>query len=160
MLAIVPGDRTVRRLGLHRLAVGCQQHRGHHAERSETLRQGVRLHVAVIIFAGPDKAAIPLERQRDHVVDQAMLVGQIALLECAGEFALEHLLEDVPEAAVIGLENRVLGRQVERPTALQREVEAGAGKASDRVVEIVHTHRDTAAVELEDLAHPARHPPG
>jgi len=36
---------------------------------------------------------------------------------------------------------------------LQRKVKARLGEASDRVVKIVHTHRDTAAGELEDFMH-------
>jgi hypothetical protein len=59
----------------------------------------------------------------------------------------------VPKSAAIGLEDRVFGRQVQRPAALQRKVKARLGEASDRVVKIVHTHRDTAAGELEDFMH-------
>src|ERR1700722_14653934 len=69
VLAIVPGDGAVRRLGLDRLAIRRQQRRDHHAERAEALRQRVGLHVAIIILAGPDAPAVPLQRQRDHVVD-------------------------------------------------------------------------------------------
>jgi hypothetical protein len=75
VLAIVPGDGAVRRLGFDGLGVRGQQYRGHHAERAEPLRQGVGLHVAVIVLTGPHEAAVPFQRQRDHVVDQPVLVG-------------------------------------------------------------------------------------
>ena len=64
VLAVVPGDGAVRGLGLDGLAVGRHQHRGHQAERAEALRDGVGLHVAVVVLAGPDVAALPLERRR------------------------------------------------------------------------------------------------
>ena len=64
VLAEVAGDGAVRRLGLDDLAVGRHQHRGHQAERAEALRHGVGLHVAVVVLAGPDIAARPLQRRR------------------------------------------------------------------------------------------------
>ncbi len=126
MLAIVAGDGAVRRLGLDRLAVGRHQDRGHQAERAEALGDLVRLDVAVVILAGPDELAAPLERGGDHVVDQAMLIFDPGLVELGLEFGVEDFLENVLEAAVIGLEDGVLGRQIDRPAALEAEVEAGA----------------------------------
>ena len=73
---IVPGDRAVRRLGLDGLAVRRHQHGGHQAERAEALRDRVGLHVAVVVLARPDVAALPLQRGRHHVVDQPVLVGR------------------------------------------------------------------------------------
>src|SRR3546814_2530954 len=60
-------------------------------------RSRVGLHVAVIVLTGPDEAAGPFQRRRDHVVDQAMLVGQALRLELRGELLVEDLLEDVLE---------------------------------------------------------------
>ncbi len=75
VLAVVARHGAVRGLGLDGLAVRRHQHRGHQAERAEALRDGVGLHVAVVVLAGPDIAARPLQRRGDHVVDQAVLVG-------------------------------------------------------------------------------------
>src|SRR3546814_5946733 len=46
-------------LGLDGLAVGRHQHRGHQAERAETLGDGVGLHVAVVVLAGPHEGTRP-----------------------------------------------------------------------------------------------------
>src|SRR3546814_4492368 len=59
--------------------------------------------------------------------------------------------EQILEAAVIGLEDRVLGRQIHRPLAREAIVEAGACEVADRIVEIVHAHRDARRGELEHL---------
>jgi len=74
MEAVVPGHRSVGGLGLHRLAVGADEHARHHAEGSVSLGHGVRLHVSVVVLAGPDKAALALHGLSHHVVDQAVLV--------------------------------------------------------------------------------------
>ena len=113
VLAVVARDRAVRGLRLDRLAVGRHQHAGHQAERAEALRRGVGLHVAVVVLARPHVAARPLERGRHHVVDQAVLVGELLLVELGLELLVEHLLEEVLEAAVVDLEDGVLGREVD-----------------------------------------------
>src|SRR3546814_6711708 len=74
-----------------------------------------------------------------------------SLLELVGEFAVEHLREQVLEAAVIGLQDRVLGGKIDRPAAIEAVVEAGAGEVPDRIVQIVHAHGDAGAGEIEDF---------
>src|SRR3546814_61293 len=121
---------------------------GHEAQRAEALRHRIRLDVAVIILAGPDELAAPLQGGRDHVVDQAMFVHRAHRLELVGEFIVEHFLEQILEAAVIGLEDGVLGRKIQRPAPAQRIVHAGAGEIADRIVQIVHAHGDAGAGKL------------
>ena len=75
--AVVPRHGAVRRFGFDRLAVRRHQHGGHQAERAVALGDGVGLHVAVVVLAGPQIAAVPLQVGGDHVVDQAVLVGQL-----------------------------------------------------------------------------------
>src|SRR5256885_16397602 len=48
VLTVVARDRAVRRLRLDGVSVRGQQYRGHHAERTEALRQRIGLHVAVV----------------------------------------------------------------------------------------------------------------
>ena len=62
------------------------------------------------------------------------------LLELGFELFLIDLLEDVLEAAVIGLEDGVLGRKVDRPAQVQPVVERGAGEIGDAVIQVVHAH--------------------
>ena len=74
-----------------------------------------------------------------------MFVGKTTLLELLGEFRVEDLLEDVLEAAVIGFQDRVLGRQIDRIVALQPIGEAGVGELADRGVLVVHGHGHAGA---------------
>jgi hypothetical protein len=152
VLAVVAGDGAVGGFGFHGLAVGRHQHRGHQAERAEALRHGVGLHVAVVVLAGPDELARPLERRGDHVVDQAVFVDDALGVELFLEaFGVEHFLEQILEAPVIGLEDGVLGGEVHRPAEVEAIVEAGAGEVADRIVEVVHRHGDARAGEVEHV---------
>src|SRR6266481_1924479 len=80
-----------------------------------------------------------------------MLVEYFLLLELGLELLLVDLVENVLEAAVVDLDDRVLGRQIDRIAARQPEIERGAGKVADRIVEIVHRHGDAAARKVEHL---------
>ena len=133
------------------LPSGRHEHRRHQAERAEALRDGVGLHVAVVVLAGPDVAALPLHRRGDHVVDEAVLVGEPGGLELGLELGLEDLREEVLEAAVVGLEDRVLRGQVDRVAAVEAVAQRRAREVADGVVEVVHAHRDAAAGEVEDV---------
>ena len=77
-----------------------------------------------------------------------MLLG----VELRLELLVEDVLEDVLEAAVIDLEDGVLGREIDRVALGQAHVERGAGEIGDGIVEIVHRHRDAGARGLVDFA--------
>src|SRR5690606_24403693 len=80
-----------------------------------------------------------------------VLVGKAALFEFRFELGVIDLLEDVLEASVIDLEDRVLGREVDRVVASKAIIERSACEIADRIVEIVHGHGDAAAGGLESL---------
>jgi len=134
----------VRRLRLDGLAIGRHEHARHEAKRTEALRDGVGLNVAVVVLARPDVSTLPLHGRGDHVVDQPVLVGDASGLELLLVLGVEHLLEDVLERAVVRLEDRVLGRQVHRVLAQQSVGKRGAGEVRDGVIEVVHPHHHAA----------------
>ena len=102
----------------------------------------VGLHIAIIVFAGPDELARPLQRRCNHVIDQAMLVHNTKRFELFGKFGFVHFLEQVLKAAIIIFKDGVLGRQIHWPFASDAIVQRSAGKITDRVVEIVHRKRN------------------
>jgi len=57
-----------------------------------------------------------------------MLIGQIPFFEFTGKIRCRRPPKQVAKAAGIGLEDRVLGRQVKRPAALLRKVKARLGE--------------------------------
>ena len=151
VLAIVARHSAMRGLAFDDRAVGVGEHAGHQPQRAEALGHDVALHVAVVVLAGPDVAAVPLQRAGDHVVDQPMLVGDAELLELGFELGVVDLLEGFLEHAVIGLEDRVLRREVDGILARDAVVEAGAGKTLDRGEGIVDPQGDAGAFEVMDL---------
>src|SRR3546814_7841693 len=80
-----------------------------------------------------------------------MLIGDAEFVELRLEFSLIDFLEQILEAAVIGFEDRVLGRQIHWPLARDAVIQAGARKVADRIVEVVHPHCDARRRELEDF---------
>src|SRR5216684_1455225 len=152
MQPVVPSHGTVCRLGLDRLPVGGHQDRGHEPERAVALGDRVGLHVAVVVLARPQVAAVPLEARGYHVVDQAVLVGKFRCVKLALELFLENLLEQILETAIVDFENGVFGGEIYRILALQAVVETGAREAADRLVQIEHRQADARARGLEHLA--------
>src|SRR6185503_17129078 len=53
------------------------------------------------------------------------------------------------EATVVGLQDRILGREIERPFPAEAVIEAGVREVADRRVEVVHPHGDARAREVE-----------
>lgn len=151
VLAEVPGNGPVRGLALERLAVGRDQHRRHQPQRPETLRDDVALYVAVVVFQRQHKPAARLDHLGDHVVNQAVFVRDARGREARRVLAVVHLLEDVFESAVVRLENRVLGGQVQWQPLGQRHGERRVREPADRGVCVVHRERHARALEIVHL---------
>jgi hypothetical protein len=58
------------------------------------LREGIRLNIAVIILAGLHKNAVPLRRERNHIVDQPVLVHPPRIRGDTGSFDPDAILLD------------------------------------------------------------------
>src|ERR1700730_18443556 len=81
-----------------------------------------------------------------------MLVGEPGGLEPALELSFENLLDQILEAPVVDLENRVFRRQVHGIVATQSVIEAGMGKTADGAIQVEHSHDDAGTVGLDDFA--------
>src|SRR5262249_2510280 len=126
---------------------------------AESLRHNVGLHVTVVVLAGPDDATVALDDLGHHVIDEPVLIGEASGIEIGLELRLEYFSEDVLEPAIVGLEDGVFGRQVQREATVKRVRDRGPRVVPDRVVKVVHAHRDPAAGELGDI-HRDRPPDG
>ncbi|CAB4566819.1 unannotated protein [freshwater metagenome] len=80
-----------------------------------------------------------------------MVVLETEFVELRLELTLEDLCEDVLEATVVSLEDRVLGGEIDRILPCDSVVEGGTSEVADRIIQVVHRHRDARAWELEDL---------
>ena len=138
VVTIMAGNCAVRRFRLHDLTVGCYEDGGHESEGTKSLGDGVALHVAIVVLAGPDKIAIPLEGAGNHIIDQTVFVDDTGFLVSLFEFILIDILEDVFKSSVVFLEDGVLRRKVERPFFAERHIEAAPGKALYRLVGVIH----------------------
>lgn len=150
--AVVARDGAVGGLGLDGLAVRRDQHRGHQTKRAKALRDRVGLHITVVVFAGPDVAAVGLHGKGYHVVNEAVLVPDLGALELGLVLLLVDLREDILETTIVLLQDGVLGRQIQGPTLLQRVLEARLSELTNRLIRVVHAHQHaSAALEVEHL---------
>jgi hypothetical protein len=80
-----------------------------------------------------------------------MLVDDTSSFELRLVLGFVDGLEDVLEATVVSLQDGVLGAQVQRPLLLQSIDEASTSEGLDGLVGVVHAHKDTTVLEVEDF---------
>ncbi len=80
-----------------------------------------------------------------------MFVPDARFFEFLFEFRLENLLEDILEAAVIGFENGVFGREIDGPAQIQAVIERGAGEVIDGFIQVEHRHGHARIGGIEDF---------
>ena len=122
----------------------------HHGKRAERSGDHDAHHIAVIIFAGPDKAALRADHARNRIVDQGIEISDAGFLELGLIFGIKDLLEDVFKGVVILFGDGVLCREPEILLGGKREVKAGACKALDGIVLVVGAHQNAGALEIKD----------
>ena len=132
------------------LAVRADEDAGHHGEGAEGRGDHVAHHVAIVVLAGPDEAALAADDAGHDVVDEAVEVFDAGGLELGLVLGVIHLLEDVLEGVVVFLGDGVLGAEPEVLLFIQCVVEAAAGKAADGSVLVVGALEHAAALEVVD----------
>lgn len=98
-----------------------------------------------------DEAALRLDHLSDHVIDETVLVPDALGVKLLLVVLLEDLLEDVLEAAIVFLEDSVLGAHVKGQTLKEGDLEAGVGEATDGVIGVVLSLGNTTARVVKDL---------
>lgn len=98
-----------------------------------------------------NESTTALDHLGDHVIDETVLVPNALGLKVLLVLLLVDLLEDVLEAAIILLQDGVLGAHVQRETLRESHLERGVSEASDGFIGVVLGLRDTTAGEVEDL---------
>jgi len=151
VLAVVTGDGAVGGLGLEGLAGGSDQGGGHKAEGTEALGNDIGLDITVVVLQSHDETTLGLDHLSDHVVDETVLVPDALGIEVLLVILVEDLLEDILEAAVVALQDGVLGAHVEGKTLHECHLERGVGEAGDGLISVVLALSDTAALEVVDL---------
>ena len=82
------------------------------------MRNSITLNITIIVLTCPYELAIPFQGTGHHVINQPMLIGDACRFVSSLEFVLIDLFKDVFEAAIIFLEDGILGAHVERPSLL------------------------------------------
>jgi len=148
VLAEVASDSAVGSLRLDGLAVRADEDRGHETEGTVTLSDAVGLDITIVVLASPDEAAVALDHVGDHVVDETVLVDDAGGLVLVLELLVVDLLEDVLEAAVVDLEDGVLGGEEEVALLGETHKKGAAGKVRDGGISVEHGKSNTRALEV------------
>ena len=104
----------------------------------------------MLTLQGHDESSLALDHLSNHVVNQTVLVPDALGVKVLLVVLLENLLEEVLEAAIILLENGVLGAHVQRQLLHESHLEAGVRKATDRVIRVVLRQGNTTSGEVVD----------
>jgi len=132
------------------VAIGADEDRGHHGERTEGGGDHVAHDVAIVVLASPDEAALAAYYAGNSVVDEGVEILQASLLELLLVALLIDLVEDDAELSVVLLGDRVLGSEPEILVDVERVGEASVSEGTDRLIDVVHALDDARAVELVD----------
>ena len=149
MTVIVALYGSVRSLVLV-ISVRGYENRSHHRKGTEGGGYHVAHDIAVVVLAGPDKAALCFHDAGNGVVDQSVEVGNACFCKFLFVLCIEDLLEDILEAVIILLGNRILACKPQILFRGQCVLETASRKAFYGVIQIVHALNDTGAGEVVD----------
>ena len=131
-------------------AVGAHQHAGHHGKAAEGGGDHVAHHIAVVVLAGPDEAALAADDPGHRVVDEGVEVLDARSLELLLVLRLVDLGKDVLEGVVVLLADGVLGGEPQVLPAVQGELEAGVGEGGDGGHGVELALKDAGARKVAD----------
>ena len=142
-------DRAVRSL-VFRRAVRCNEDGGHHGKRAEGRGHHIAHHVAVIVLAGPDEAALAPDHTGDRVVDQRVEIPQTQRFKLYFVGLFIFLFKNALERAVVDFCDGVLGGEPKILLRINSILEAGPRKRADAAFLVVFTLEDGGAVGFLD----------
>ena len=102
MTVIVALYGSVRSLVLV-ISVRGYENRSHHRKGTEGGGYHVAHDIAVVVLAGPDKAALCFHDAGNGVIDQSVEVGNACFCKFLFVLCIEDLLEDILEAVIVSL---------------------------------------------------------
>ena len=126
VLVVVACHGTVGSLELE-FSIGRNENRGHHGQRSESGGDHIGHHVAIIVLAGPDIAALTPYHAGYRVIDECVEILKTKTFEVA-LVGLIHFVEYFPETGVVLLRYGVFGREPEILSGVYGKLEAAVGE--------------------------------
>ena len=149
MLVVVALHRAVRGL-VFVDTVGRDEHGGHHRKAAVRRSDHIAHHVAVVVLAGPDVAALAADNACHGVVDQRVKILDADLGKFFLIFRIEYFLKNIFKAVVVCFRNRIFRREPDVLFRAERVIEAGAREAADALVDVVHALNDARRAEVVD----------
>ena len=130
MLSVVSGDCSMGSLGLN-ASISSNQDGSHKSKRSIPLREHIRLHITIVVLAGPNEVTIGFDHIGDHIIDKSVFIPDLKSIEILFVLFLIDFSENVLEQTIVLFEDGVLGAEVKRKLLHDCEFEAGMSKLND-----------------------------
>ena len=132
------------------LPVGGDQYGGHHGQAAEGGGDHVAHHIAVVVLAGPDKAALAADDPGHRIVDEGVKIGDAKRFEPGLVLLLKYLLEDILEGMVVLFGDGVLRGEPQVLPGVDGILETGARKRDDGAVLVVLPLEHAGTLKLID----------
>lgn len=100
---------------------------------------------------GNNETTAALDHLSDHIVNETVLVPDTLGLKLLRVVLLVDVLEDILEAAIVLLQDGVLGAHVQRIVLLQGQLEGCMGETADRFIGVVLDLGNTTTRVVKDL---------
>ena len=126
------------------------ENRSHHRKGTECGGHHITHDITIVVFACPDKAALCFHDAGNGIIDQGVEVGNACLCKFLFVLCIEDLLEDIFEAVVILLGNRILTCKPQILFRGQCVLETASRKALYGIIQIVHALNNTGSSEVVD----------
>ena len=145
----MPGYGTVGCF-IFKLSVRAYQHGSHHGQGTESSGDHIAHHVAVIVLAGPDKAAFRANHPCNGIVDQRIEIGDPCFFKSFFVLRFIQLRENILETVVIGLADGILRGEPQILLYAQCVLEAAVGERGNGSIQVVQSLQYARALEFEN----------
>lgn len=101
------------------------------------------MNITVVVFAGPYVSSFRFHHIGYHIVNQAMLVPNLLILELFLIFLIVKLLEDILKPTIILFQYGVFRREIKRIVAFESIFKATFSKLRNTFICVVHRETDS-----------------
>ena len=121
----------------------------HQTKRPIPLSNHVRLNITVIVFTGPYKSTLRLNRVSHHIINKSMLVPSAKSIKLRLIITFKNLSKNILKPTIILLQDGILGGHIHRVLPLNSLFKAFMSKTSNGIISVIHAHTDSWFLELE-----------
>ena len=129
-------------------SIGRNENRGHHCKRTECGGNHIAHHVAIVVFASPNKAALAANNACNRIVDKRIEILDPCSFKRFFIIVIVDLLEDELKGLVILLGDGILCRKPKILLSVERILEARMCKGANGIILVVASLQNARALKI------------